>query len=348
MNRTRYGAAAGEAARDRVAELRRRIDATLAAHVPTDSAVALVGFPEHANVGDHLIWLGTRTWLRRSGVRCAYAAPYGAVDAADVRRAIGPGGTVLAHGGGYLTDTWPDQLAGFTATTRSLPDLPLVVLPQSLHFADPARGEELAVTLAEHGQVTVLARDSASSERAHRIGIEDVVLCPDMAFAGLGAFEHHNRSGSGNESTVVLRRRDPEAAACGASSLSASDANDRRWTAPRLGAAAVGRVAARSAWRRFRAAAPRTVGSSRLGQGLLDLETSLSTRRGIAILGSAGLVVTDRLHAALLGFLLGREVMAVNSSTGKVHDVLGTWLADAEGLQLVSTWQEASELLGVR
>jgi exopolysaccharide biosynthesis predicted pyruvyltransferase EpsI len=93
---------------------------------------------------------------------------------------------------------------------------------------------------------------------------------------------------------------------------------------------------------------PRPAADPNLGGRLVDAQARLAVARGIGIIGPAELVVTDRLHAALLARALGRSVVAVDSATGKVHDVLRTWLPDDEQIRLVTSWPEAEALLATR
>ena len=66
---------------------------------------ALVDFPDHANVGDSAIWLGTTAFFRRHHrSEPRYVASISAFSAAALRRAH-PEGPILIHGGGYITGT---------------------------------------------------------------------------------------------------------------------------------------------------------------------------------------------------------------------------------------------------
>jgi pyruvyl transferase EpsO len=288
--------------------------------------------------------MAQRDWLRDHGVRCAYAAPYGRVDAALARRAIGPQGRVLLSGGGHLTDRWPDMLAGVRDAIEAFHGVPVIVLPQSVHFSNPSQGAGLAAAATDHGAVTMLVRDRASIGRAADAGLGPVQLCPDLAFARAGV-ERRARLVRPDGAPLVLRRGDCEAVAQGREGAVARG-NDVDWISPRSGWRAVGWAGARTTWRALAGVTPAGAGHASVGGRLLDAQARLAVARGVAVIGSAGLVVTDRLHAALLGYLLGRDVVAVDSVTGKVHDVLRTWLADDDRVQLVPTWGEASARFG--
>lgn len=50
--------------------------------------------------------------------------------------------------------------------------------------------------------------------------------------------------------------------------------------------------------------------------------------RGLRLVGSGEVVVTDRLHAMLLGLQAGRRVVAVDNNNFKLSEYARTWLAD--------------------
>jgi pyruvyl transferase EpsO len=267
-------------------------------------------------------------------------APYGRSDLAVVRRALGDDGIVLLSAGGHLTDRWPDMLEGVSSTIAGLPGHRVVVLPQSVHFDDPRSAAALAATVAAHGAVRILVRDAASITRAADAGLAEVELCPDFAFLDLG-LERRATSVRAGTPPLVIRRADREAEDA-AAAISARG-NDADWISPRSGWRAGAWAGARTSWRALAHVAPQIAQDPRWGGRLVDAQARLSVARGVSIIGSAGIVVTDRLHVAILGTMLGRDVIAVDSGTGKVHDVLSTWLDVDDRVQLVDSWSGAGE-----
>lgn len=52
-------------------------------------------------------------------------------------------------------------------------------------------------------------------------------------------------------------------------------------------------------------------------------------QRGVDLLSTGETVITDRLHAMLLALQMGRSVVAVDNSYGKVHGYIDSWLAES-------------------
>src|SRR5437870_7742131 len=91
-----------------VSTLGRTLDATLRPILPSGLRCALVGFPNHSNVGDSAIWLGEKAYLRRRGISVAYACDTSTDSQEDLRARV-KDGVILLHGGGNLGDLWLDQ-----------------------------------------------------------------------------------------------------------------------------------------------------------------------------------------------------------------------------------------------
>jgi exopolysaccharide biosynthesis predicted pyruvyltransferase EpsI len=76
-----------------------------------------------------------------------------------------------------------------------------------------------------------------------------------------------------------------------------------------------------------------TDGSDR-GRMIWTQLAALRLQRGAALLAEGRVLLTDRLHAALLGCLLGMPVVALDNCYGKLSAVLGDWMAGWPGLFL--------------
>jgi pyruvyl transferase EpsO len=142
---------------------------------------ALVDFPDHANVGDSAIWLGTTAFFRRQhAVEPRYVASIAAFSPAALRRAH-PEGPILIHGGGNFGDLWPRHQAFRERLLETFPDRLIVQLPQSVHYGDTRLADRTARVIARHGNVRLLVRDQPSLEFAAARFDCAVRLCPDLA-----------------------------------------------------------------------------------------------------------------------------------------------------------------------
>ena len=168
---------------DPLAPLRQQLLEALSA-LPEARCCALLHYPSHSNVGDHLIWLGEVQVLDRLGrLPVAYASDQGSFSAREMGRRIGSG-PVLMHSGGYLGDLWQGPLTFIERVVAEFRERPVVLLPQTIHYRSESRLQRTAAIFAAHPRLTVFVRDHRSLELArHHFPHCQSVLSPDMALA---------------------------------------------------------------------------------------------------------------------------------------------------------------------
>jgi exopolysaccharide biosynthesis predicted pyruvyltransferase EpsI len=284
------------------------------------SSCVLVDYPRHLNVGDQAIWLGERAALRALGVEVTIACERADYRAARLRRHVGDG-VICLHGGGNFGDLYPTHQALRERVLTDFRGRPVVQLAQSISFASSETLERTRRLISDHGDVTLLVRDTVSEGFAREHFDAEVALIPDSAFA-LGALE---RPRPASEPIVRLARRDREARDAGADMAGTfdwleapSDGGDRRELAIRRLrlALATGR---REGGGRF----PRAGGPALLRA--FDDYASWSVRRGASLLARGRVVITDRLHGHILCTLMSIPHVILDSSDGKVRNYWETW-----------------------
>jgi pyruvyl transferase EpsO len=318
-----------------------RVLGILARHVPPGSRVALVDYPNHTNVGDAAIWLGELSALRALGIRIAYESEGHGHDARALRRAIGPDGIVLLHGGGNFGDEWPEHQRLREQILREHRDRPVVVLPQTVHFSRPESRARATAALGAHPRLTILCRDERSVTTAGDLAPQAIVeACPDAAFA-LG------------------RQAAAPPVTCEPLWLARTD-RERR--GPRLAPPAGGRVtdwmegepgdlgadrAERALRELSRRACQRATRRPRVATAAQPLVHALHerlarhrVRLGLDLLAQAPVVVTDRLHAHILCLLIGVPHVVVDTGYGKLRAFVDAWTA---GHPLVRLARDADE-----
>lgn len=309
-----------------VGELARRFAQELDRALPPGK-LALVDFPDHSNVGDSAIWLGEMAYLRGRDRLPAYYSAIADFDDAACRAAIGDG-PILIHGGGNMGTLWPKHEAFRLHLLRAHRGRPIVQMPQSIHYADPAAAAEMADAIRAHGQFTLLVRDARSLAFAHEHFDCTIRLCPDAALM-LG--RQHRTPAS--VPVFALLRTDHERAPGTPDTLPAGvvaddwleeDPAQKRVLRLTLG---LGRLVTRDPMAR------RAVRQRRLAEWRLQ--------RGLAMLAAGELVVTDRLHAHILSLLLDIPHVLLDNSYGKVAGFADQWTRDYSDLMHATTRSEA-------
>jgi pyruvyl transferase EpsO len=302
-----------------------------------DAPFALLDFPDHANVGDSAIWLGTTTFFREHrGAEPAYVATARAFSERALRAAV-PEGPIFIHGGGNFGDLWPRHHDFREHLVERFADREIIQLPQSIHFEDPAHAARTARAIARHGRFRLLVRDRPSYDFAAARFDCEVALCPDMALF-IGALD---REPPENDVLYLLRtdkeRAVPEGAGrrddahrvadwLGESRLS-MEAAHLRWIAHQLHQGQWDRLAMRGAW--------------------YEAKARVRVLRGCRLLSSGRVVITDRLHAHILCLLLDIPHSVLDNTYGKLGRFLDTWTGEAAGVHRAASIDDAERWAAV-
>ena len=304
--------------------------------------VALVNFPNRSTPGDLAIWLGTRIALRRLGVRVAYQCAWDTCSVTALRKAV-PDGPVLINGGGNFGDLYGGQQGLRERLLAELRGIPIVQLPQSIHFEQAENLERVRRLVAAHGKVTLLVREHRSEKLARDHFDADVRLVPDMALAlgplpRLGTPEvdvtwlHWNAG----DREYVEHGGPPEGVSTRVVNWVGPLEDEPKWS-PRQRFARKANTVLRARAQRdpdFAARAWRPLGAT-----FVPLSKAW-VWRGLHVLGSGRVLVTDKLHGHLLALLAGIPHVALDNSYGKVS---GVYQAYTHGSSLVR-WAEDGDM----
>jgi pyruvyl transferase EpsO len=295
-----------EADRSHLARLKQALD-PLHALIDPARPVVYVDYPFHSNIGDLLIHQGAQAFLAAHG--CHTVLDVAVETEALLAKGVPQDATIVLHGGGNLGDLYPRHQQLRDRVVAQFPKHRIVLLPQSVHFSDPAAAAACGALWSRHEDLHVCLRDHRSIATLAPCLQRPPLLLPDMAHA-LFPSATDARPGAG---TLIFRRQDIEA--------TSGDRTAFDWDTLLTGmdhrvigllhrahrAAARGwPVPAAALWERFR---------DRL------------VRRALAHMGRFAAVDTDRLHGMLAALLIGRPVTARDNSTGKLSAYHAAWLA---------------------
>jgi pyruvyl transferase EpsO len=318
-----------------IATLSGQIDEALRPYLRGDGAYALIGYPDHSNVGDNAIWMGEIECLERL---CKASPRYVAFrqncDWAQLLRAL-PEGPIFIHGGGNFGDVWPENQVFREEALSRLRGRQIVQLPQSIHFADARVRSRAAAAIELHGNFVILARDEQSFAFAKASFPCQTELVPDMAMA-LGARSLLGRQR--HELLMVLRKdRERTLQTTADKKHLPSRTLIRDWV-PRKepGLRQFMRLAttldlglpARTDANPWREHYYRKLAQQRL-------------TRGMRLLSSAHFVISDRLHVHILCTLLRIPHAIIDQSYRKISSYIATWTGEFAPVELCGDLDEA-------
>ena len=302
--------------------------------------VALLDVPGHANVGDQLIYLGELSLLKNAGVDIRFQCRMGQRFERNLRK-LHPEGPLLMQGGGNLGDLWPGFQEWRELVIKTFGDRPIVVLPQSLHFESAANAECARRVFAGHPNLTLLLRDNRSLEQARRLFPEtSSVYCPD---ASIG-FDPVPPATDAEVGVLVLQRGDKESREAWTIDGSFSQ-ETYDWSGTTDAARKLKQLSWSDNRKLNRAVGPfsHLLASRRSEAYKLGAQEVVAS--GAKLLSRGRVVVTDRLHAAVLARLLDRPVVALDNSYGKISAAMDCWLGELGGVAMARNPSEAAELV---
>lgn len=297
-------------------ELKNKLN-IVAEEIPRTARIVRLDLPMHLNVGDQLIDWGTEVFLKSHGLKPALRLS--ALDYQRYRHKITPSDILLLHGGGNVNDIykWHENLR--QDVLKRFPDNKIILFPQSIFFFDEERGKELMKAYQDHKDFTMFVRDQESYSYIQQLGGVRCALCPDMAHA-LWKSDRGVTPQYDGEGVLLFLRKDVEASEAQEQNSTSIDWID---VVPALDQPLSKQI--------FRAIerCPSYVVRNRLID-IWNFRRRRIVRKSIELFSKHEMVETDRLHAMILGCLLGKPVRYIDNNYGKLSRYEGLWLRETE------------------
>ncbi|HKP08255.1 MAG TPA: polysaccharide pyruvyl transferase family protein [Microbacterium sp.] len=293
---------------DPIIEMQRRSYTAMSALHRDIDRLVLTDFPDYENIGDSVIALGQAEFWRQAGIRVEATYSWRTI-APKVYESPAP---VAIQGGGNFGGLYPQHSEHrYRLAERLDPLIELIQEPQSVHFESDADLRAFASRMAPRRLLRMAVRDRVSLS-AVRALVPNVVLAPDSVHM-LGRLE----SSPPSAEVVHLLRRDDESAGPGTIETAVD------WPAMTF----ADRLRQRLSRTLFEGAVTRTMNRS-TDRWFADASKRLAT--GVALLSPGETIITDRLHAMLIGLQMGRRVIAIDNTNGKLTSYAATWFADLD------------------
>ncbi|MGB3510002.1 MAG: polysaccharide pyruvyl transferase family protein [Microcoleaceae cyanobacterium] len=171
---------------------------------------ALLQYPRHINIGDHMIWLGTIFYLTNIlKTKITYASSAEEFSQAEMDEKIGDSPIIL-HGGGNLGDIWYGHQTFREYVISQNHHRPVIVMPQTIYFQDKSYLKKSAKIFNSHPNLTLCVRDRYSYDFALKhFSSCRIILAPDMAFQ-MADMSYFSVTKTPEKSILYLKRTDKE------------------------------------------------------------------------------------------------------------------------------------------
>lgn len=312
---------------DKVVELRGKIEQALISLVNRN--YWLLEVPYYSNIGDTLIWQGERDFLvglphRCRGMHSLESFAFPEIDKHDL---------ILFQGGGNFGDLWTRHHDFKMKVVETYPENEFIFLPQTVYFEHEENLKKCAAFLADK-KITICARDEASYRLLKANFSNRILLVPDMAFCIRMEKWYEPCTGKGE---FLLKREDKELQT--SEYLAEIEKRDgitiSDWVTFR------GDTKCERIFNRVRGLARRRpFRVTSLGKRMIDfygahIYRPFLVRSGVKQLGAYETIYTTRLHAAILGVLLGKKVVFMDNSYGKNSGFYETWFKDCDAVKMM-------------
>lgn len=288
--------------------------------IPNHAEIVLLDYPNNTNVGDSLIWLGTLAYLNSRGLKISYVCDTRNYNFEKLKEKINVNTIVLMNGGGNFGTLW-DEVHNFRLRAiKDLKNVPIVQLPQTIHFDNQEKVDEINQAFSQHGQFSLIVRSQYCYDFAKSKFNTHIYLCPDMAFF-IGAIENTELP---NIDCLAIVRTDIETSGelSGIVEHLKSEYVLKKtdWLEASLAERLLHRIEMHTGVIR-KVTDPHNM-------LLIQLWNKLSTlrlKRGIALLKDARVVIADRLHVHILSILLNKPHVIIDNNYGKLKHFHETW-----------------------
>lgn len=286
----------------------------------------LLGLPYYFNIGDILIWEGTRQFINDIGTKCTY------LNSKETFRfpALDQTVTILLQGGGNFGDLWRSEQDFRLSVIENYPNNKIIVLPQTVYYqnVDNARLDSEKCRL--HKNLFICARDSKSYSFLSEYFTNEILLLPDMAFCMSSSIINNYRNRA-KEIALFVKRNDMELVERNYDSSIHTDLSLEVSDWPTL---------QNDDYSIILKVFCHLLRYSRYYRVLVDwyadnIFRPYMLKTGIQFVSSYSEIYTTRLHVAILSLLLDKSFVFFNNSYGKNLSFYESWLKDLKTIQFV-------------
>lgn len=310
-------------ATEKISQLKKIIAELLTPLINSD--YVLLDVPYYTNIGDTLIWEGTRQLLKTLPYKCLYTA---SVETYKYRP-LPKDTVILLQGGGNFGDLWRRHQEFRQDVIKAYPNNRIIILPQTVFYNDNSVFAEDAKNLNSHKDLHICARDTRSHDYLKKTLTCNLLLVPDMAFCiSQKTLDRYKQKET--DKALFLKRDDQELCEYDFSSYIGEKTEQLH----------IGDWPTMEKEFKTKVYLDKLVFHRGRLKRIPDIYADLmfrpfQVRKGIEFVSKYRKVYTTRLHVAILSVLLDKEIIFFDNSYGKNRSFYETWLKDVEKLKFV-------------
>ena len=274
--------------------------------------VILIGVPTHGNLGDQAICLAEMEFLN-------YFFPeYKIIQIEEeerkeyifrIKKYITTNDLIFLHGGGNFGDYYLENEELRRRVISQFKSNKIIFFPQTFDFFSETELEKSKDIYSAHNNLHIVLREKQSFEKCKRIFENNLYLCPDIVF-----FLDYKKQIVEKKKIILCLRRDFE-----------KDINNE------------------------------VIYEKLKGKDYLQTDTVVRVpvlgclrkyfvSRKINQISTAKILITDRLHGMIFGFITNTETFVIRNFNHKITSTYETWLEFAGNIHLVTDTNQRKSL----
>ena len=278
-------------------------------HITSD--YVLLGVPNHMNLGDSLIWQAEKDLFKnipyKNIATYFWGVPSGKIN-------VPKGSTIIFTGGGSWDDIW-NTINYIEAIISAFNDYKIFFMPNSVWYNNKERVKKTIGILSKHtGEIILCSREQQSYDFATKeFPMAKNYLVPDVVLGwdAQSYMKEHSIALKASNKTLFLSRNDKEKISI-KQEIKADKISD--WPTFNVPSYVNKNVSCKE-W------------ESKILPKLI--------RESIEFLVGYEIVYSDRMHGAILSWLLGKQTVLINNSYGKSKSLYDTWLKECDGIKMM-------------
>lgn len=303
-------------------DLRNKIERKLLPLINND--YIFYGLPYYSNIGDVLIWEGTRQFLSK----CCYKCLDSFASSSIIREPISQDTIIIITGGGFWGDVWRKSFEYALLNIKNKYTNRIIFFPNSIFYNDKCLLEKDVDFLRNYKDLYICCRDSFSYDFAKRYFKNNIMLVPDMAFyidpLSISVYKIPYK-----RNILLLQRNDCEMSS--KNRINGADVHD--W--PTMESLSFHMFFYKSFFKIFFFLSSYSFFDKKKHRKLVNYIGSnffriYMLKNGVRFISKYKVLVTTRLHPMILAFLLNKKVFYIDNSYGKISHLYDTWLKDAK------------------
>ena len=316
---------------EKIIQLRHEINVQLFSLINDD--YVYLDLPYYKNIGDTLIWEGTRCFLKQTPYKCLYSASLSTFYNHKFSEEV----VILLQGGGNFGDLYIDIHNFRKKIIEQYPNNKIIIFPQTAWYKETESIEKDEIFFARFPNVTMCARDDFSYAfmRKH-FPANKVLLVPDMAF--FVDFEKYGHLSCAQTGRILFAKRlDWELKTDSIPRVVPQNADICDWPTFEAGVTKYAQVDYIVGWLNFFANIKGIKPINRLIDLIrLHFYRPEYIKDCFRFINQYDVIYSTRLHIAIASAMMGKKVFIVDNLYGKNVNFYKTWLNDMENVKIIS------------